>query len=152
MTKIERSALVMFSAEQMFDLVNDVASYPQFLPGCRGAEVLHRDEETLEARLDLSRAGISQSFTTRNRLQRPERMELVLVDGPFSSFNGCWTFTPLAENACKVAFTLSFSVENRLLGAAVGKLFSGIANQMVDAMCERAKQVYEQNGLDGGNG
>ncbi|MBY6190370.1 type II toxin-antitoxin system RatA family toxin [Microbulbifer agarilyticus] len=145
MTKIERSALVMFSAEQMFDLVNDVASYPQFLPGCRGAEVLHQDEETLEARLDLSRAGISQSFTTRNGLQRPTQMTLELVDGPFSAFNGCWTFTPLAEDACKVAFTLSFDVESRLLGAAAGKLFGGIANQMVDAMCERAKKIYGEN-------
>ncbi|WP_066961725.1 type II toxin-antitoxin system RatA family toxin [Microbulbifer sp. Q7] len=142
MTNIERSALVMFSAEQMFDLVNDVASYPQFLPGCRSAEILHRDAETLEARLDLSRAGISQSFVTRNRLFRPERMELVLVDGPFSEFSGTWLFTPLAENACKVSFALQFSVQNRLLGAAAGKLFSGIANQMVDAMCERAKQIY----------
>ena len=142
MTNIERSALVMFSAEQMFDLVNDVASYPQFLPGCRGVEILHQDAETLEARLDLSRAGISQSFVTRNRLFRPERMDLVLVDGPFAEFSGSWTFTPLAENACKVAFSLQFRAQNRLLGAAAGKLFSGIANQMVDAMCERAKQIY----------
>ncbi|WP_226663410.1 type II toxin-antitoxin system RatA family toxin [Microbulbifer aggregans] len=142
MTKIERSALVMFSAEQMFDLVNDVASYPQFLPGCRGAEILQQDEHTLEARLDLARAGISQSFITRNSLQRPARMDLTLVDGPFSEFNGAWTFTPLADNACKVAFALSFSARNRLIGAAAGKLFSGIANQMVDAMCERAKQIY----------
>ncbi|MBB5210948.1 type II toxin-antitoxin system RatA family toxin [Microbulbifer hydrolyticus] len=142
MTKIERSALVMYSAEQMFDLVNDVASYPQFLPGCRGAEILHRDEDTLEARLDLSRAGISQSFVTRNQLHRPDKMELVLVDGPFSEFNGCWTFTPLGEGACKVMFTLQFLARNRLLGVAAGKLFSGIANQMVDAMCERAKQIY----------
>lgn len=146
MTKIERSALVMYSAGQMFDLVNDVASYPQFLPGCRGAEILHRDEDTLEARLDLSRAGISQSFVTRNRLHRPDKMELVLVDGPFSEFNGCWTFTPLAENACKVMFTLEFRAKNRLLGAAAGKLFSGIANQMVDTMCERAGQIYGENG------
>lgn len=145
MTKIERSALVMFSAGQMFDLVNDVASYPQFLPGCRGAEVLHQDEHTLEARLDLARAGITQSFVTRNELHRPERMTLTLVDGPFSSFNGCWTFTPLAENACKVAFTLEFEASNRLLGAAVGKLFGGIANQMVDAMCERAGKIYSEN-------
>jgi ribosome-associated toxin RatA of RatAB toxin-antitoxin module len=145
MTKIERSALVMFSAAQMYDLVNDVASYPQFLPGCRGAEVLFQDGETLEARLDLSRAGISQSFVTRNRLQRPEKMTLTLVDGPFSSFNGVWAFTPLAENACKVAFTLEFEVSNRLLGAAVGKLFGSIANQMVDAMCERAGKIYGEN-------
>jgi len=142
MTEIERSALVMFSAEQMFDLVNDVASYPQFLPGCRNAEVLFQDAQTLEARLDLTRAGISQSFVTRNQLQRPQRMTLELVDGPFSEFAGEWQFVPLSDEACKVVFSLRFGVQNRLLGAAAGKLFSGIANQMVDAMCQRAQQVY----------
>lgn len=142
MTEIERSALVMFSAEQMFNLVNDVASYPQFLPGCRGAEVLYSDAHTLEARLDLSRAGIRQSFVTRNRLRRPESMTLTLVDGPFESFTGHWTFTPLAEDACKVTFALSFSLRNRLVAAAAGKLFRDLANQMVGAMCERAEQVY----------
>ncbi len=142
MTKIERSALVMHSAEQMFDLVNDVDSYPQFLPGCRGAEVLYSDEHALEARLDLSRAGIRQSFVTRNRLERPERMTLTLVEGPFQEFTGEWQFNPLAEDACKVTFSLSFSLKSRLVAAAVGKLFSDLANQMVGAMCARAEQVY----------
>ena len=142
MTQIERSALVMYSAEQMFDLVNDVASYPQFLPGCRGAEILHSDATTLEARLDLARAGIRQSFVTRNQLQRPERMTLELVDGPFAEFSGHWQFTPLAEDACRVTFALSFNMKNRLVAAAAGKLFSDLANQMVGAMCERAEQIY----------
>lgn len=145
MTEIERSALVMHSAEQMFDLVNDVASYPQFLPGCRGAEILHSDDEVLEARLELARAGLRQSFVTRNRLQRPRSMELTLVDGPFESFNGLWQFTPLGEDACKVSFSLSFSLKSRLVAAAVGKLFSDLANQMVGSMCERADQVYGKN-------
>ncbi|MEW5250997.1 type II toxin-antitoxin system RatA family toxin [Microbulbifer sp. 2201CG32-9] len=142
MAQIERSALVMYSAEQMFDLVNDVASYPQFLPGCRGAEILYSDEHTLEARLDLARAGIRQSFVTRNQLRRPERMLLSLVDGPFADFSGFWQFTPLAESACRVTFSLAFSMKNRLVAAAAGKLFSDLANQMVDAMCERAARVY----------
>ncbi|WP_323845373.1 type II toxin-antitoxin system RatA family toxin [Microbulbifer magnicolonia] len=147
MTEIERSALVMHSAEQMFDLVNDVASYPQFLPGCRGAEILYSDEHTLEARLELARAGIRQSFVTRNRLERPERMTLTLVDGPFEAFTGRWQFTPLAEDACKVTFSLSFRLKSRLIAAAAGKLFSDLANQMVGVMCARAEQVYgEQNG------
>ncbi|WNZ55652.1 type II toxin-antitoxin system RatA family toxin [Microbulbifer sp. JMSA004] len=142
MTEIERSALVMYSAEQMFDLVNDVASYPQFLPGCRAAEIIHSDDTTLEARLDLSRAGIKQSFVTRNQLVRPKSMTLKLVDGPFEQFEGLWEFTPLAENACKVSFTLSFSMKNRLIAAAAGKIFSDLANQMVAVMCERAEEVY----------
>ncbi|WP_237067167.1 type II toxin-antitoxin system RatA family toxin [Microbulbifer guangxiensis] len=142
MTQIERSALVMHSAERMFDLVNDVAQYPQFLPGCRGAEVLYSDEQTLEARLDLSRAGIRQSFVTRNRLQRPSSMELELVDGPFSDFSGRWEFKPLGEEACKVQFSLSFSIRNPLMAAAAGKLFSELANQMVGAMSARADAIY----------
>ncbi|AWF82633.1 ubiquinone-binding protein [Microbulbifer sp. A4B17] len=142
MTEIERSALVMYSAEQMFDLVNDVASYPQFLPGCRATEIIHSDDTTLEARLVLSRAGIKQSFVTRNQLVRPETMTLTLVDGPFEQFKGLWEFTPLAENACKVSFTLSFSMKNRLIAAAAGKIFSDLANQMVAVMCERAEEVY----------
>ncbi|MDP5210569.1 type II toxin-antitoxin system RatA family toxin [Microbulbifer sp. 2205BS26-8] len=142
MTEIERSALVMYSAEQMFDLVNDVVSYPQFLPGCRGAEILYRDEETLEARLELSRAGIRQSFVTRNRLQRPYSMTLNLVNGPFEQFTGQWQFDPLAESACKVTFSLAFSLKSRLVAAAAGKLFSDLANQMVAVMCERAEVIY----------
>ncbi|WP_299579483.1 type II toxin-antitoxin system RatA family toxin [uncultured Microbulbifer sp.] len=142
MTEIERSALVMYSAEQMFDLVNDVASYPQFLPGCRGAEILHRDKQILEARLDLSRAGIRQSFTTRNQLMRPTSMTLTLVDGPFENFTGHWMFTPLAESACKVTFSLAFSMKSRLIAAAAGKIFSDLANQMVAVMCARAEEIY----------
>lgn len=147
MTEIERSALVMFSAEQMFDLVNDVASYPKFLPGCRSAEVLYSDEHTLEARLELSRAGLHQTLVTRNELERPLRMTLTLVEGPFSDFTGHWHFTPLAVDACKVRFSLSFSLKNRLVAAAAGKLFSELANQMVGVMSARAEQVYgEENG------
>ncbi|SDZ99809.1 type II toxin-antitoxin system RatA family toxin [Microbulbifer marinus] len=142
MTEIERSALVMHSAEQMFDLVNDVASYPEFLPGCRDAEVLYSDEHVLEARLELSRAGIHQSFITRNQLERPLHMTLTLVDGPFKEFTGHWDFVPLAVDACKVRFSLSFSLKNRLIAAAVGKLFSDLANQMVGAMCARAEEIY----------
>ncbi|WP_345552143.1 type II toxin-antitoxin system RatA family toxin [Microbulbifer aestuariivivens] len=142
MTQIERSALVMHSVERMFDLVNDVEKYPQFLPGCRNAEVLYRNEQTLEARLDLSRAGMRQSFVTRNRLQRPTLMELELVDGPFSEFSGRWEFKPLGDNACKVQFSLSFVIRNRLVAAAVGKLFSELANQMVGAMSARADEIY----------
>ncbi|OED37872.1 ubiquinone-binding protein [Chromatiales bacterium (ex Bugula neritina AB1)] len=144
MTHIERSALVTFSAEKMFDLVNDVANYPKFLPGCRSVEILHSSKNLLEARLDLARAGLRQSFTTRNRLQRPYNMQLSLVDGPFTEFNGSWQFTALSETACKVLFSLSFTVQNRLLGAAAEKLFSGLANQMVDVMCARAQQLYGQ--------
>lgn len=139
---VQRSALVNYSAQQMFGLVNDIETYPQFMDGCIGAEVLRRDERVIEARLDLGKAGISQSFVTRNTLYPPERMTLELVDGPFSRFEGSWTFKPLNEHACKVSLQLSFELKNRLLGMAAGKLFEAVANRQVDSLCKRARVVY----------
>jgi ribosome-associated toxin RatA of RatAB toxin-antitoxin module len=140
--RVERSALVNYSAQQMFDLVNDIEAYPQFMDGCTGAKILARGEDWLEARLELSKAGVSQSFITRNQLQPPASMSLELVDGPFKYLRGVWRFSPLGETACKISFELEFELQNRLLGMAVGKLFEGISNKQVDAFCTRAKQVY----------
>jgi ribosome-associated toxin RatA of RatAB toxin-antitoxin module len=140
--RVERSALVNYSAQQMFDLVNDIETYPQFMDGCTGAKILARGEGWLEARLELGKAGVSQSFVTRNQLQSPTSMTLELVDGPFKYLRGIWRFIPLGESACKISFELEFELQNRLLGMAVGKLFEGISNRQVDAFCARAKQVY----------
>lgn len=139
---VNRSALVNYSAQQMFDLVNDIEAYPQYMDGCVGAKVLKREGDWLEARLELSKAGVSQSFVTRNQLQAPERMSMVLVDGPFKYLKGCWRFTALNETACKVSFDLEFELQSKLLGMAVGKLFEAVASKQVDALCERAKQIY----------
>lgn len=139
---LERSALVHYSAQQMFDVVNDIEAYPQYMDGCVGAKILQRGDDWLEARLELSKAGVSQTFVTRNHLQAPTLMTLSLVDGPFRSLEGAWRFMPLAEDACKVSFSLSFELQNRLLGMAVGKLFESVTNKQVDALCARAKQIY----------
>ena len=139
---VHRSALVNYSAQQMFDLVNDIEAYPQFMDGCVGAKILKREGDWLEARLDLSRGGVHQSFITRNHLQAPHSMSMTLVDGPFKRLQGGWKFTPLADNACKVTFELEFELQNRLLGMAVGKLFETVANKQVDALCERARKIY----------
>lgn len=139
---VQRSALVNYSAQQMFDLVNDIEAYPAFMDGCVGAQVLRRESDWLEARLHLSAAGIKQSFITRNELQPPTVMTMSLVDGPFSRLQGCWRFTPLNEMACKVSFELEFELKNRLLGMAAGKVFETLANRQVDALCKRAQQIY----------
>ncbi|WP_323813779.1 type II toxin-antitoxin system RatA family toxin [Cellvibrio sp. NN19] len=141
--RVERSALVNYSAAQMFELVNDIEAYPKFMDGCVGAQILARGDDWLEARLDLSKAGVTQSFVTRNQLQAPQSMTMNLVDGPFKYLRGVWRFTALAETACKVSFELEFELQNRLLGMAVGKLFEGVSNKQVDALCARAKQVYQ---------
>jgi ribosome-associated toxin RatA of RatAB toxin-antitoxin module len=142
MTTITRSALVMHSAEEMFELVNDVSRYPEFLSGCEHTEVLDQGEDFIEARLTIAKAGFNQSFSTRNTLERPTRMDMQLVDGPFSHFHGIWLFTPLAEDACKVSLELEFEIANRIAGAAVGAVFKQIANTMVDSFVQRAKYIY----------
>lgn len=141
--RVERSALVNYSQQQMFELVNDIEAYPQFMDGCVGAKILARGDNWLEARLELSKAGVSQSFVTRNQLQAPHSMIMSLVDGPFKFLRGAWRFTALGEHACKVTFELEFELQNRLLGMAVGKLFESVSNKQVDALCARAKQVYK---------
>lgn len=141
--RVERSALVNYSAQQMFDLVNDIESYPAFMEGCVDASILQRGEDWLEARLTLSKAGVNQSFVTRNLLQPPHTMTMNLVDGPFKYLRGVWRFTPLTDAACKVSFELEFELQNRLLGMALGKMLETAGSKQVDALCARAVYVYK---------
>ncbi|MDB6063009.1 MAG: oligoketide cyclase/lipid transport protein [Verrucomicrobiaceae bacterium] len=142
MTTIQRSALVPFTAAAMYQLVNDIEAYPQFMEGCSGAEILRRDEGVVEARLDLAKGGLRYSFTTRNKLLPPERIELALIEGPFDSFSGTWNFRALTEQASKIELNLTFEMSGRLMNFAARKMFDGIANQMVDALVKRAHQLF----------
>jgi ribosome-associated toxin RatA of RatAB toxin-antitoxin module len=146
MTVISRSALVMHSAQAMYDLVNDVASYPQFMDGCAGVEVFEHTEQTMLARLDLKKAGVQISLMTRNSLQSPRQIEMHLEDGPFKKLKGLWLFKPLTEEACKVSLDLEFEFNSRGMGLAASNLFAGVANNLVDSLCQRADKVLlEQN-------
>lgn len=145
MDTVQRSALVMHSAQSMFDLVNDVASYPQFMDGCQASEVLEQSETLMVARLELKKGGVKTSFMTRNRLQAPSIIEMKLEEGPFKSLTGVWRFTPLTPEACKVSLDLEFEFNNMAVGLAASKLFSTMANQLVDSLCRRADQIYGNN-------
>ncbi|AFR02148.1 type II toxin-antitoxin system RatA family toxin [Pectobacterium brasiliense] len=142
MPKISRSALVPFSAEQMYKLVNDVASYSAFLPGCTGSRVLSSSEGEMTAAVDVSKAGISKTFTTRNTLTHNQNINMQLVDGPFRQLGGDWHFTPLSADACKVELHLEFEFTNALIELAFGKVFKELAGNMVQAFTQRAKEVY----------
>lgn len=142
MIEIRRSALVKYSPAQMFDLVNEVEAYPKRFPWCAGAEVIERQQDVLVARLDLKFAGLRQSFTTRNTVERPRRLQMSLVDGPFRSLEGVWDFIALGETGCKVAFALDFDYAGRLGGGALKLGFQGLAGRMVDDFCAEAGRVY----------
>ena len=147
MTSVKRSALVMHSAAQMYSLVNDVSSYPQCMDGCTGVEVFEHTDSSMLARLDLKKAGVKLSFMTRNRLQAPEKIEMTLEDGPFKTFRGLWEFKPLTDQACKVSLDLEFEFSNRGLGLASSNLFASVANNLVDALCQRADLLLKGDGV-----
>ncbi|MDX1706769.1 type II toxin-antitoxin system RatA family toxin [Pseudidiomarina sp.] len=142
MPTIERSALVPYSDAQMYALVNDIEKYPEFVPGCRHAEVLESTPTSKVARLEVSKAGIGKSFTTRNFLQPPNHIGMELVDGPFRYLRGGWHFERLDEESCKIILRLDFEFSNRLLGMAFGRIFNEMQGRMVDAFVSRAKIVY----------
>lgn len=142
MTHINRSALLPYSSEAIFDLVNDIEAYPLYMDGCVGAKIVKKEWQVIEAQLDLAKGRIRQSFTTRNRLDSPKSIHMELVEGPFSRFDGRWFFQSLSEDACKVILDLQFSVSNKLVGMAARRLFDSVSNNMVDAVCQRASIVY----------
>ncbi|KZC18367.1 ubiquinone-binding protein [Rhodanobacter sp. FW510-R12] len=140
--EIRRSALVKHSPAQMFDLVNDVEAYPKRFSWCAGAAVLDRRDNVLVARLDLKFAGFHQSFTTRNTVDPPRRLQMDLVDGPFRSLEGVWDFIALGDAGCKVAFALDFDYAGRLGGGALKLGFQGLAGRMVDDFCREAERIH----------
>ena len=142
MPKISKNVLVRFSAMQMYDLVNDVESYHEFLPGCVGGKVLEFDGKTMVASVDVSKAGIRKTFTTRNQVVPGKMVSLTLENGPFKNLDGIWRFTELTDDACKVEFDLNFEFSNPLADMAFGRVFKELMNSMVTAFTDRAKVIY----------
>lgn len=134
--------MVNHSAEQMYDLVNDIESYPSFMSGCANAVVLERNKDSLTARLELSKSGIRQSFTTRNTLSPPHAIDMQLVSGPFKKFHGRWEFRPIDESSCEVVFRLDYEFSSFLLGLTASPLINAMVGEQVDSVCQRALVLY----------
>jgi ribosome-associated toxin RatA of RatAB toxin-antitoxin module len=142
MREIRRSALVPYSAPQMYELVADVERYPEFLPWCTAARVLERCDSTVVASLSLAKGRARASFTTRNTLVRGRCLEMQLVEGPFSSLEGRWDFTDIGLAGSRVELAVRFAAAATLAGILLGPAFEGICSQLVDAFGRRARQVY----------
>ncbi len=146
MKTVHKSVLIWYSAAEMFALVTDIASYPEFLPWCDDAVVLAQEPNGVTAKIGLSMAGLKQSFTTKNTHVEGQQVNLKLVDGPFSKLDGSWQFIPVGTNgerACKVDFSLNYDFDNAALAALIGPVFDKIAGSLVDAFVKRACRVYE---------
>lgn len=142
MTAVSRTALVSYTPQEMFSLVDDIEHYADFLPWCRQTIIFSREEREVKASIELAKGGVRKTFTTLNRMQPGKMIEIQLVEGPFSHLHGFWRFDALGEKACKVSLDMEFDFSNRLLGLAIGPVFSQIVNSLVDAFVKRARDVY----------
>ncbi len=142
MRTVSRTALVPFSASQMYALVEDIAAYPSFLPWCMAASVHSRDKDHIEASLELRRRGVSKSFTTRNTLHPETAIGIALLGGPFRHLSGGWQFEQLGEDGSKVSLQLDFEFENRVTDMLFGRYFEDTCNSLVESFTQRASDVY----------
>ncbi len=142
MAVIHRSAVVPQTPQQMYDLVYDVAAYPEFLHWCRNAQVVAEDDDSITGKLDIEFGPIKKSFTTRNRVKPGEAMTIELVDGPFSHMQGEWRFKPLPNGRTRISLDLDFAFRNRLFAAVAEPAFIMMGDNMVDSFKKRAEQVY----------
>lgn len=142
MRRVDRSALVPYSAQEMFLLVADVEAYPSFLPWCSDVEVHSREANVVEVTLELHRGRISRRFRTRNTMTPYERMDLALVGGPFRHLAGGWGFQQLGELGSKVTLGMDFEFDSRALDILIGGYFEETCNKLVDAFTQRATVVY----------
>ncbi len=144
MASVQKSVLVPYSAEQMFELVAAIEDYPKFLPWCGGAAILERAPEETLARLDINYHGVRAHFITANRNQRPERIAIELREGPFRRLGGTWRFLALGTTGSKVELELHYEFATAVLARLIGPVFSHIAHTFVDAFVRRAEDVYDK--------
>jgi ribosome-associated toxin RatA of RatAB toxin-antitoxin module len=145
MQHVRKSVLVPYSAPAMYELVDNVERYPEFLPWCSGAHVLERHEGGKTARLDIDYHGVRAHFTTDNANSPPQSIVITLRDGPFRHLHGEWQFRPLDATACKIEFDLAYEFANHMLERLVGGVFSRIANTMIDAFVHRAEALHRES-------
>lgn len=138
MPTVRKTVIVPHPASAMFELVDDVERYPEFLPWCGGAAVLERTAQSTRARLDVDYRGLRSSFSTRNRKRAPEWIGLEFDSGPFERLHGHWRFVPLGAEGCRVEFALDYGFDNRALDAMLGPVFGNIMDTLVESFVARA--------------
>lgn len=142
MRRVNKSALVLYRADEMFDLVDDIDAYADFLPWCNDSRVIRRQANTVEASIEVHRGPVSKTFTTLNTNVQYQSIDIALLGGPFRHLSGGWRFDALGESGCKVALELEFAFESRMVDAMFGAFFEETCNSLVDAFIMRATSVY----------
>ena len=138
--EVRRSALVEYPADRMFDLIERAEDYPAFMPWCKSATILTRDDALVAAEIHVDYHGARFTLATRNPKRRPTFLAVQMEKGPFRHFEGEWHLTPLGGSACKIEFTLRYEL-GRLAGAVAGQFLDRFSNIVVDAFVARAEQL-----------
>jgi len=142
MTEISKAAVVPYTSEEMYVLVNDIESYPMFLPWCTAAKILSQQEDSLTAKLSMALGKIKQSFTTENTMQEGSRIDIRLIEGPFKHLSGYWRFIQEDKQSCNIHLHMHFEFKNRIIKQILGQAFYKVVDTMVDSFVQRAQQVY----------
>ena len=141
MTIISRSALMPYAAQIMYEVVNNVAEYPEFLPWCADARILSQSDTLMEASILMKKTWVNHWFSTRNSLVKNKKIEMELLDGPFKRLEGSWEFTDYDDQGSRIKLDLEFEFPNGLGKVLIAPVFSRIANTMVDSFCTRAHEI-----------
>jgi len=142
MHRISKSAIVPYTPQQMFELVNNINDYSQFLNWCDSSSILNQSDNQITASVEINKGGIKQTFSTLNTLTPYKSIAMELVDGPFDELSGEWRFEPLGDNAAKIHLDLQFKFKSMLIDMALSPVFKNIANSQLDSFVERAKYIY----------
>ena len=142
MPNVNKSALVNYTSHEMYQLVSNINDYQNFLPWCGGSKIIREADDFVEATVEISHGSLKKSFTTHNTNTPDEKIVMTLVDGPFKSLDGVWSFQSLGERGCKVTLDLNFEFSSRIVAMAIGKIFNTIASSQVDSFAKRAVEVY----------
>lgn len=135
--------LLPFSAEQMFDLVADVERYPEFLPWCVGTRIRSQEDDSITADMVIGYKMFREKFTSRVKLDKPDRIDVVYEDGPFRYLNNHWIFRPNEDGSCEVDFYVDFEFRSKLLQKMIGVVFNEAVKIMVHAFEKRAVAIYK---------
>lgn len=142
MPNINRSILVNYTAEQMYQLVNTFELYPEFLPWCNKATSRPISDNEVEGTIYFSHGIINKSFTTLNTLEPNQSIHMQLVEGPFRHFEGTWRFDQVDPKSCELTFDLAFEFSSPIIAMAAGPIFQSAIGSMVDAFVKRAQEIY----------
>ena len=140
MHNIHKSAIVLHPAQKMFQLVDSVETYPQFLPWCGSTQIIERDNDRTIASIEINYKGLRQIFTTENTKKQNQEMIIRLIDGPFKSLSGKWMFKNLDKDSCQIELKLEYEFNNVILEKLITPVFNMIANTFIDEFIKEANR------------